>query len=100
VIRSFQGHFKVMCQHWRLIRQHTPSVDQRQKVLCNEPYVNHRHQKTRRSTHFWCITTHSKTTGVEKCVDQHIFSIKQHMVVLKNVLNDALLDVRIQFYNV
>ena len=27
--------------------------------------------------------------GVEKCVDQHIFGVKQHTVVLKNAYNSV-----------
>ena len=44
------------------MHQSTPCVDQRQKAMKYEPFVNHRHLKTCSTTHFRCKTTHSKTT--------------------------------------
>ena len=49
----------------RLMHQSTPCVDQRQKAMKYEPFVNQRRLKTRSTTHFRCKTTHSKTTGLK-----------------------------------
>jgi len=46
----------------RLMHQSTPCVDQRQKAMKYEPFVNQRRLKTCSTTHFRCKTTHSKMT--------------------------------------
>jgi len=70
----------------RLMHQSTPCVDQCQKAMKYEPFVNQRRLKTCSTTHFRCKTTHSKTT------------------VLKNAYTviafiNALIDTKIQYSN-